>query len=173
MPGIETLSGVIVSPAKAYDFYVKILRAPAGVSNLDNLQFRVKTAALPEDSSENIDINFRWMKISIPGRDASGHTLDISWWDGVDLAVYSALKAWRQVIANIEDGVQKTKEYITGDILLELLDGSDTVIGSFILYNAWIENLQSVSLDYSSSDTVNITATIHYDWYKFEGGTLS
>lgn len=168
MPGIETIAG-LVSPAKGYDFYVKILRAPSGVANLDNFQFRAKSATIPEDSSENIDINFRWMKLSIPGRDSSGHTIDISWWDGVDLAIYTGLKKWRQMIANPISGMQSTKDAITGDILLELLDGSDAVIGSITLYNAWIESLQSVSLDYSSSDTVNLTATIHYDWALFSG----
>lgn len=168
MPGIETLVG-IVNPAKAYDFYVKILRAPGSVRGLDNFQFRAKSAAIPEDSTENFDINFRWMKISVPGRDASAHTLDITFWDGVDLAIYSALKSWRQEIANYKTGFQGVKDRITGDVAIELLDGSDTVIGTFILYNAWIENLQQVTLDYSSSDSINITATIHYDWVEYEG----
>lgn len=154
------------SPAKSYDFNVKIVKAP-GVTDTTALQFRCKSASIPESSTEMTEINYRWMKIAVPGRDASGHTIDLSFWDSVDLPVYTALYTWRQSLADYTTGYQQAKADLVGQVTIELLDGLEGVIGTFNLYNAMIENLQAITLDYSSSDVLNFSVTMRYDWVTF------
>ena len=59
--------------------------------------------------------------------------------------------------------------------VIDMLDGSDQQIESWILSGCWIQNVDYTELDYSTSDAVQINLTIRYDIarqdiQKYSGG---
>lgn len=48
-------------------------------------------------------------------------------------------------------------------VVIEMLDGNETVIERWILEGAWLQNIDYTDLDYAASEVVTITAVIRYD----------
>lgn len=165
MAGIEKIAGV--TPAKMYEYIFRIQRNPSTVAISTDLPYRVRTLTVPDSSSEPIEINFRFMKAEFAGRDASGHTFDVTFWDDISLSSYKALYEWRKMIQNSVAGTQSDKSEYTGDIQIDLLGsaGENDILSSYMIYYAYPENLQQVSLDYSSSDAFNFSVTFKFDWF--------
>lgn len=48
-------------------------------------------------------------------------------------------------------------------IYMDLLDGNEGVVEKWTIEGAWLQNVDYTDLDYSTSDAIQITATIRYD----------
>lgn len=57
-----------------------------------------------------------------------------------------------------------------GQIRIDELSAAGTTIGRFILFNAWVQAAKLGELDYGSSDIVELTLTLTYDYAKFNSG---
>lgn len=131
--------------------------------NIDDFKFRARSAMVPDDTSEAVPIAHKFYNVWYPGRDGSSHTIDLSFWDAEDLAVWKALNAWREAIQSLALGTQAPKQAIAGIVELKLLSGLQQQTGSWLLINAWPESLQQTSLDYTTSDAVTLAVTFRFD----------
>ncbi len=165
MTEISRVAG-IVEPLRAYNWRVQITRAPAGVGLNEGLQFRARTTRVPEKSFDTIEIPYRWYRWFVQGREAMDKTVELTFWEGVDAAVYNALDAWRKAVADWSTGMQGRKSDVTGEVQLQLLDGQDNVVKTFTLKNAMLVALEAIELTYEDSRTVDITARFVYDWIE-------
>jgi|GEM_PF-5807359 len=165
MAGVERISS-LGQPAYAYNWEVEI--RSDYISDVDGVKFRARSSSLPDDVTQVIEIPYRAWTVYYPGRDGSAHTIDLSFWDTEDLVVYKSLSEWRKAIQDAWEGTQSPKDEIIGTVELRLLGVDDSVIGTYTLIDAWPENLQPVTLDYTSNDALTITVTFRYDYCKKE-----
>lgn len=159
MSAIETLMNV-GQPQMAYNWEIN-LRSPFTI--VDNLKFRARSMSIPDDASEPIQIPHKFYDIWYPGRDASAHTIDLSFWDNEDLDLYTSINAWREAIQSLVLGVQAPKNAIIGIADMHLLKANGQISKTWILINAWPENVQPTTLDYTTNDAITISFTMRYD----------
>lgn len=167
MADITRVAG-IVEPARAYNFEVFIERAPAGVEWLENFSFRAKEITIPAQEFDKIEIRYKWMKWEVHGLEGGDKTIEVSCWDGIDLAIYKNLYAWRKLVGDWLTGKQSLRKDITGEIRIVLYDGTDNVIGSVKLYQAFLSGLKDVSLSWANNEVVDVKGSFAYTWLEFE-----
>jgi len=164
MPAISQIAGV-VEPQRRYNWEVSITRAPAGVNFPENMKLRARSTSIPGKEFDTIEINYRWMTWRVTGREAGGKEITLSFWEGVDQAVRNAFIAWTNAVGDWESGRQGTKEEVSGEIVLKLLDGSENVVKTIVLKNAMLVSVDGVDVDYNASEVVEYTARIVYDYF--------
>jgi len=165
MPDIVTVAG-IVEPLRAYNYQVTIIRAPSGFPTIQGLEWRAIRVTIPDQAFNSIEIWYRWFRWFVPGTEAMAKTIDITWWEDVDLSIYGSLWAWREAVGSWETGEQWTKDEISGDIEIALLDGSEGVVGTVTVMNAFLLNIGTIDLAYGDSRVVEVTATFQFDWLE-------
>ena len=57
-----------------------------------------------------------------------------------------------------------------GQVRIDELSAAGTTIGRFIIFNAWVTQAALGDLAYDSSDIVELTLTMTYDYAKFNSG---
>ena len=166
--GIEAVRN-LAEPAYGYLWEVSCSRIPGGGDPQD-LTFRAKTTSLPDKVLESAETNFKGHKIYHPGRDASAHTVDMTFWDSIKFPVYKALLGWNEFILNRETGAAHHKIDAEAIIIMEMLDKDvgGTVTNTCKLYGAYPESIAAISLDQSSNEIVEISATFKFDRSTFE-----
>lgn len=158
----------IVEPLRAYNFLVRVVRAPGGVSFLDGFEFRVKSVSIPEQSFDVIEVPFRWYRWFVPGREAMDKSVELTWWEGEDLAIYKNLWTWRELVGGwLSAGApQGKKSEISGEVRISLLDGRENELDAYLLKNAFLVTLGAVELTYEDSRVVEVRATFRFDWLE-------
>lgn len=166
--GIEAVRA-LAEPAYGYLWEVSCSKLPGG-GDPNALSFRAKTSSLPDKVLESAETNFKGHKIYHAGRDASAHTIDLTFWDSVGFPVYKALLNWSEFILNRETGASHPKKEYESIIIMEMLnrDESGTVGNTCKLFGAYPESIAAISLDQSSNEPVEISVTIKFDYSNFE-----
>ena len=157
---VAEIRGVGVEPARQYLWEVSMAAIPSAGGSVDTLKqmtFRAMSTTVPDKVTEVFEMMYKSAKVSFAGRDASGKTFDITFWDGEDLKIYNAFFGWLEYM---KDHVKR--DYIT-DVFMTLLGRDNNPISKFKLVDAFPENLQPLTLDYSVNDPINIPVTFRYD----------
>ncbi len=164
---IEDLRG-LTEPAHQFLWEVSVLNPPGGGDG-EALKFRAKTTSIPDKVTETVTINWKAHQVKFQGRDASGHTFEMTLWDSVDLPVYNTLYNWQDMILNRRTGASVGKRMYTTDVVLEMMsrEAGNPYIGKWTLKGTQLENLGAVTLSYDSSEPIEITATFQYDYAIF------
>jgi hypothetical protein len=151
------------------------------ISNSNNCSFRVppyfvKTSGRPNISFEPTEINFMNDKMWIPGK-ATWEPITITYMDvagslsGNGGSGNLALYQWLTSIFNFTSPTAKfmatkRRDY-TATASLILWDGCGTALEQWILGDAWPESINFGTLDYASSDTVDIELSLRYSQVSF------
>ncbi len=152
------------NPRRAFEFEVEIL-ANTVAGYLPVLTQRVETVSIPETSVDTIEINYKGRKTLYSGRDASSHTLSVTFWDTEEREVYRFFKGWMENgISNSEVGGGVTREqYATQMMIRTFAHDSTTVTGTNRLTNVFPTAIGDVQLSYDSSDHIKVEVTFAYD----------
>ena len=130
--------------------------------------YYVKTAARPNLSVEETEINFLNAKMFIPGK-ATWETITVTYIDAVDqqnIANFQPLWNWLASLYNFTDPINlqmgsRRRDYAATGILNEY-DGCGTLLNSWTLNNLWPTEVNFGELDYSSSEECTIELTFRY-----------
>jgi len=147
------------TPLVGYNWEVVITRAPSGVSFPENLKLRAVSSTIPERRFDRIEINYQQWVWVVPGREIADKEITLEFWEGTDMAVRNAFVAWLKAVGDWESGRQGTKEDVSGDIQLKLLDESGNVIKIITLRNAWPCELKDIN-------SVRFEVTFWFDWFE-------
>jgi len=152
------------NPQRAYEFEVSIL-AGAVAGSLPILTQRVESVSIPDTSVETIEIQFKGRKTIYSGRDASSHSVSISFWDTEDRSVYSFFKNWMENgISNSSTGAGVTRNlYATELLITTFAHDSQTPTGVNRLTNVFPTAIADISLSYESSEHMKVEVTFAYD----------
>ena len=161
MSSIQDLRS-IHNPQKSYMWEVSITGGVA--SPLKELSFYAKTAVIPQSAVEQIVINHKASKTHHAGRDSSGHSVTLTFWDNEDQTIQRYFYDWMQTIHNEVTGGAVTRDIYSANVVLKLRDSNDqNTTGSIRLTNAFPIDLSDISLSYDGSEPVEISVTMSYD----------
>lgn len=152
----------IDTPQKSYMWEVDIAGLPSG--SLSSLTFYAKTVTIPQNAVEQIKINHKSSSTHYAGRDSSGKTATITFWDDEAGTISKFFYNWQQLIRNNETGAQNPRSVYAAETLIKLKDSSDEVVTSTIkLTKSWVSDVSDISLSYDSSEPVEISVTLAFD----------
>ena len=154
---IEQIRGLGVELARQYLWEVVIPNVPDMDGDAQQLTFRAMSTTVPDLVTEVFELQYKSTKVNWAGRDASAKTFDITFFDGEDFLVYKAMYGWLRYIETAP------KSSYAKIITMLLLGRDDSAIMKVNLRNAFIENLQPLTLDYTVNDPINIPVTLRYD----------
>jgi len=165
MPDIITVAG-IVEPLRMYNYKVTLTRAPGGLDGVLGLEWRAIRCPIPEHAFESIEIWTRWFKWYVQGLEGGGKTLEITWWEGEDLAIYNALWEWRNIVGDWLTGRQGMKQDISGELEITFLGGDESELGTVRVMNVFPITINPIELAYGENRVVEVTATFQFDWME-------
>ena len=133
--------------------------ARAANATPQSLLLRCMSTSLPEFTTEPSEIMHKSSKIIYAGKDGSGKTLSVVFFDTEDLQVYKTFFNWVKLTTEV------AKVNYESNMTLKLLNrAQDTDILSMTLSGCYPESLQETALDYGGSEPLNINVTLRYDY---------
>lgn len=169
MANIQDVRSTQSAPQRNYEYEVEILgNAVAG--SIPLLTQRVQSVSIPETGVETIEINFKGNKAMYPGRDSSGHTVTITFWDDEDHNVYQFFKNWMENgVLNSVTGGGLTRDVMSTEVLVkQFAHDSTTVTGQHRLTHAYPITIGDVQLSYDSSEHMTVEVTMSFDANLYE-----
>ena len=153
----------IHNPQKAYMWEVEIQGLSTG--SLNELSFYAKTVSIPQSAVEQMIINHKASRTHHAGRDASSHTVSITFWDDEARTIHNFFQEWMDnLIHNPILGGGVSRDLYAADLVIRLKDASDeNATGTFRLARAFPIDIPDVPLSYDTSDVVEITVTLSFD----------
>jgi hypothetical protein len=142
-------------PVRAYDYTVMF-------SKLKDIDLHVRTANLPTITNEPIEIPYMNETRKVAGKIAI-EAGELTVGDFVDPDTAKLIEEWRGLVSDVKMGYVYNATTYKDDGELYLYQGNGTLIRTWKLIGCWPSNVNFGSLDYSSSDQVQITMTIQYD----------
>ena len=122
----------------------------------------VASGSRPSVTIEDVEIPFLNTSTYVAGR-FNWETIDITFRDPIGPSATQALMEWVRLHAESVTGRMGYAAGYKKDIELELLDPTGVVIEKWILQGTFLTNVNFNDLDYSSSDIVDINATLRFD----------
>lgn len=136
-----------------------ILRFP---SPLGIQEWYVKSASRPKYTSEETEIQFLNTSTFVVGR-FKWETISVTFRDPIGPSATQALMEWVRLHSESVTGRQGYAAGYKKDIELEMLDPTGVVIEKWILQGTMLNDVDFGSLDYTSSEIAEITATLRFD----------
>ena len=151
--------GGTFEPQRTNNFTVEIA---LGSADKDLIQLSVNNVALPTEANDIIEIRYQNEVRKVAGQ-ATVSDVNLVINDYVDQDVRGALLRWRKQVYDPATGkVGLARDYKKrGNIVLHGPDGSNTRVCK--LKGAWLSSLEGGTLDYGSSDKVQITGVLTVD----------
>lgn len=152
----------INTPQKSYLWEVDIQGLSTG--GLQEMSFFAKTVSIPQIAIEQIIINYKALKTHHAGRDASGHTVTISFWDDEAQTIHKFFSEWMNLVLDSTSGGSFGRDIYSADLVIKLMDSSDENVTSTIkLTKVFPTDMAEVALSYDSSEPVEFSITLSFD----------
>lgn len=149
-------------PQKAYMWEVQV--QGGNIPSLSDLDAYAKTVSIPQTAVEQFAINHKASKSHYAGRDASGHTVQITFWDDQALTIYKYFQDWLNIIHDQETGSGASRDLYAANLVVKLKnDADDAVTGEVVLTKAFPTDLADLQLSYETSDAVEVSVTLSFD----------
>ena len=136
-----------------------ILRFP---SSLGINEWFVMSASRPKINIGEVEIPFLNTSTWVAGR-FTWDTIDVTFKDPIGPSAAQALMEWVRLHAESVTGRMGYAAGYKKNVELEMLDPAGVVIEKWILEGTFLTNVNFGSLDYSSEDIAEITATLRPD----------
>lgn len=143
---------------------------PGALSNTGDLTLRCQNVQLPGFSNEAFEVALHGFTIKYRGRKNYERSLTATYIEKGDFSIYRNLKRWDEYIAGSNTG--NSRGYKAEYSILTALRVYDTVgamVNEHRIEGTFIQDLQSVTLDGTSSAAVNISVTFSYDRFLVSG----
>jgi hypothetical protein len=149
---------------------------PYGGGNATDMKYFVKSAARPNLTVEETEINFLNVKKWIPGK-AAWETLTVTFYDVVTTDITSL---WNWLASTYElyhnettgDKINQKMGNMVNDygaqVILTMLDGCGTELETWTLDDVWPSGINFGDLDYSSSEEATIELTLRYSIANYQ-----
>lgn len=159
--------GVSDKPQRSYLWEVHILNGgivPVIGSILDNIRVYAKTVTIPNSTIEPIQLNHMGERIFYSGKEGSSHTVSMTFWDDEIGTIRRYLDQWHQLANENFTGNSVNKTNFQRTIKIYLRDTTDTIYtGVFELEGAFPIEIGEISLNYDSSEIIEIPVTMQFD----------
>ena len=140
----------------------------------EDITLRARTCSLPSRGTDAIESNFGAMKQFFPGKPTFENTTQITFEETESQGVGIFLYNWAQMIFDItkghsnsskKRGAPLTDAYVDMIKVTPIRYNGEPFKNSVYFYNCWLQNVDSVSLDYTTSESVKYNATFQFDFW--------
>ena len=125
--------------------------------------YLVKTAKRPSIEFEEITLDHINVKRYIKGKGAWS-AIDVTLYDPVVPSAAQAVMEWIRLSHESVTGRDGYSDFYKKDVTFNMLGPVGDVIEEWTLKGAWIKSAAFGDLDYSSSDPVEISVSMRYDY---------
>jgi len=136
-----------------------IMRFP---SSLGINEWFVESTSRPSIKIQSTEIQFLNTSTYVIGR-FNWESISVTFRDPIGPSATQALMEWVRLHSESVTGRQGYAAGYKKDIELEMLDPTGVVVQKWILQGTQLNDVDFGSLDYSSSDLADITATLRFD----------
>lgn len=136
-----------------------ILRFP---DELGIQEWWVSSTSRPKINQPETEIPFLNTSTYVVGR-FNWETIGVTFRDPIGPSATQALMEWVRLHSESVTGRQGYAAGYKKDVELEMLDPTGVVVQKWILQGTFLTNVDFGSLEYSSSDLAEITATLRFD----------
>lgn len=144
------------------------------VKDSEDLVVRARISSIPSRGHEKIESNFVGMKQFFPGKPTFSNQISITFEEFEDQLVSKCMYEWANKIFDVRadsptgGGAQVNKKRdIAKDIIIKQFDyNTQDLERAYKLFNCFIENIEEVSLDYTSNDSIKIPVQFSFDFWE-------
>ena len=138
------------------------------VMSIDGIPaYLIKTANRPSISFEEVELNHMNVKRYVKGK-ATWETIEITMYDPVVPSAAQAAMEWIRLSHESVTGRDGYSDFYKKDVDFQVLGPVGDVVEQWKLKGTWIQSANFNDLDFSSSDPVDISLTLRYDYAILE-----
>ena len=138
------------------------------VMSIDGIPaYLIKTANRPTISFEEVELNHMNVKRFVKGK-ATWETIEITMYDPVVPSAAQAAMEWIRLSHESVTGRDGYSDFYKKDVDFLVLGPVGDVVEQWKLKGAWIQSANFNDLDFASSDPVDISLTLRYDYAILE-----
>ena len=133
----------------------------------NKIQFVCKTAALPGQVIEPMEIKYKGLTVKLAG-DRTFENWTVGIYNDTELSVRSEIEAWMEDIVPKDSSVGPVRyEYMVDRATVSQLGRDDSVIATYEFFNMWPTNLGAIELDTEGGDAIE-TFDVEFCYSHFE-----
>jgi hypothetical protein len=152
-------------PVIGFDFNL-IIPNPPGGGNGRALNVKCKTTSLPGTSIEPVEVALHGHKRKVPGARTFPRTLPFTLLETTDFSSRDTLIRWMDKCRSAKTQAGSPTRECTTTATVEVLNAAGDVIRQVELYYAWVEELSDTDLSGDSSNAMEVSGNLSYDWFK-------
>jgi len=138
------------------------------VMSIDGIPaYLIKTAARPSITFEEVELNHMNVKRFVKGK-GTWETIEITMYDPVVPSAAQAAMEWIRLSHESVTGRDGYSDFYKKDVDFQVLGPVGDVVEQWKLKGTWIQSANFNDLDFSSSDPVEISLTLRYDYAILE-----
>ena len=138
------------------------------VMSIDGIPaYLIKTANRPTISFEEVELNHMNVKRWVKGK-ATWDTIEITMYDPVVPSAAQAAMEWIRLSHESVTGRDGYSDFYKKDVDFQVLGPVGDVVEQWKLKGTWIQSANFNDLDFASSDPVEISLTLRYDYAILE-----
>ena len=138
------------------------------VMSIDGIPaYLIKTAARPSITFEEVELNHMNVKRFVKGK-GTWDTIEITLYDPVVPSAAQAVMEWIRLSHESVTGRDGYSDFYKKDVDFQVLGPVGDVVEQWKLKGTWIVTANFNDLDFSSSDPVEISVTLRYDYAILE-----
>ena len=134
------------------------------VFNVDGIPaYVVKTANRPQITFEEVELHHMNVRRYVKGKGA-WQTLQVTLYDPIVPSSAQAVMEWVRLSHESVTGRDGYSDFYKKDVDFQLVGPVGDIVEEWKLKGAWIQDATFGDLDFSSSDPVDVTLTLRYDY---------
>ena len=131
------------------------------------IQFLCKTAALPGQVIETMEIKYKGLTVKLAG-DRTFENWTVGIYNDTEFSVRNEIEAWMEDIVPKDSSVGPVGyEYMVDRATVSQLGRDDSVIATYEFFNMWPTNLGAIELDTEGGDAIE-TFDVEFCYSHFE-----
>ena len=129
--------------------------------------YLIKTAARPQITFEEVELHHMNVKRYVKGK-AAWQTLQVTLYDPIVPSAASAVIEWLRTHHESSTGRDGYQDFYKKNVNFKVLGPVGDIVEKWTLYGTYIQDATFGDLDFASSDPVEITLTMRYDYAILE-----
>ena len=125
--------------------------------------YTIKTANRPQITFDEVELNHMNVTRYVKGK-GKWQTLQFTMYDPIVPSAAQSVMEWVRLSHESVTGRDGYSEFYKKDITVNVLGPVGDIVEEWTLKGSWIQDATFGDLDFSSSDPVEITVTLRYDY---------
>lgn len=164
--GVDVLTSNLTNPQRIYLWEI-VVPSMVGAGEGTILQARAQSTAFPGRSVGEILVPYKQTAgIKYPGKLTYSHTWAVTFVEGEDARVFSAIHAWNQLIVHDISGISIGDDKLKANLFFKEVSTKGVDGLQIKLVGCYPQSVEDVAMDYASNDAKKLAVTFSYDSWE-------